>query len=382
MHIYNKIVLALGSNLGDKKQHLQNAINLINNTLGLVTQVSAIYETPSWGFNSYPFYNMCIVIHSHLSAQDLLIALKEIEKNLGRTTKTVLTYEARTVDIDIIYYNDAVINEPHLHIPHREMQNRKFVLVPLNDLQLDWQHPILHKNTADLLTSCTDDSQIKKVDAIELPKNGLNFQHLNFLVIEGNIGSGKTTLSKKIAEDFNGKTILERFNDNPFLPKFYKDEERFAFPLEMSFLADRYSQLNQHLDSFDLFKDLIVADYFIYKSLIFAQVTLQNDEMLLYRSIFDVMYKEIKKPDIYVFLYQNTENLLKNIKKRGRSFEENIKATYLDQITQSYSNFIKTLPKENILIIDVTNKNFVDNHADYLFILEQINNKILAVANR
>lgn len=382
MHIYNKIVLALGSNLGNKKQHLQNAINLINNTLGLVTQASAVYETPSWGFDSYPFYNMCIMVHSHLSAPKLLIALKEIEKKLGRTTKTVINYQARTVDIDIIYFNDEVINQPHLHVPHKEMQHRKFVLVPLNDLQLDWQHPILKKNTTELLNNCTDNSTIKKVDFIELPINELNLQHLNFLVIEGNIGSGKTTLSKKIAEDFNGKTILERFTDNPFLPKFYTDAERYAFPLEMSFLADRYSQLNQHLDSFDLFKDLIVADYFIYKSLIFAQVTLQNDEMMLYRSIFDVMYKEIKKPDIYVFLYQSTENLLKNIKKRGRTYEENIKATYLEQITQSYSDFIKTLPKENILIIDVTHKNFVDNHADYLFILEQINSKILSIANR
>ena len=382
MHTYNKVVLALGSNLGNKKENLQNAINHIHNHIGFVAQASAIYETPSWGFDSFPFYNMCILIHTNLSPEKLLAELKQTEKLLGRKTKTTDNYEARTVDLDIVYFNDLIFDSVDLQIPHKELQNRKFVLVPLNDLIFDWKHPVLQKTTEELLLMCNDESEIKKVDFIDLPKDDFTIGNIKFLAIEGNIGSGKTSLAEKIAQDFNAKTILERFADNPFLPKFYEDQLRYAFPLEMSFLADRYSQLNQGLGQYDLFNDLIIVDYYIYKSLIFAQVTLDTDEALLYRSIFDVMNKETTKPDLYVYLYQNTENLLKNIKKRGRTYEENIQAEYLDNINQSYSEFIKTLPQENVLIIDVSQKDFVENHEDYLEILKLIDDKILSIPNR
>ena len=143
------------------------------------------------------------------------------------------------------------------------------------------------------------------------------------------------------------------------MPKFYEDEERYAFPLEMSFLADRYQQLTDDLAQFDLFKNLIVSDYYIFKSLIFAQVTLHKDEYLLYRKMFDLMYKEITKPDLYVYLYQNTDRLIKNIQKRGREYEQNIGASYLDKIHNGYSNFIKTQQDLNTLVIDVSELDFV-----------------------
>ncbi|RRA95693.1 2-amino-4-hydroxy-6-hydroxymethyldihydropteridine diphosphokinase [Paenimyroides viscosum] len=382
MHTYNKVVLALGSNLGNKKENLQNAVNQIHSRIGFIAQASAIYETPSWGFDSFPFYNMCLLIHTNLSPEKVLTEIKQVEKILGRTAKTSDNYEARTVDIDIVYFNDFVFDSNNLQIPHKELQNRQFVLMPLNDLIFDWKHPVLQKSTQELLLICEDESEIKKVDTINLPKDTFAIGTIRFLAIEGNIGSGKTSLTEKIAQDFNAKPILERFADNAFLPKFYEDQLRYAFPLEMSFLADRYSQLNQGLGQYDLFNDFIIADYYIYKSLIFAQVTLDTDEALLYRSIFDVMNKEITKPDLYVYLYQNTEILLKNIKKRGRSYEENIQANYLNNINQSYSEFIKTLPQENVLIIDVSEKDFVENHEDYLEILKLINDKILSVSHR
>jgi len=194
------------------------------------------------------------------------------------------------------------------------------------------------------------------------------------IAIEGTIGVGKTSLSKMMSDEFNAKVILERFADNPFLPKFYEDEERYAFPLEMSFLADRYQQLSDDLAQFDLFKNLIVSDYYIFKSLIFAQVTLQKEEYLLYRKMFDLMYKEISKPDLYVYLYQNTDRLIKNIQKRGREYEQNIGSDYLDKIHNGYSNFIKTQQNLNTLIIDVSELDFVNNTEDYQFIIDKINN--------
>jgi deoxyadenosine/deoxycytidine kinase len=169
---------------------------------------------------------------------------------------------------------------------------------------------------------------------------------------------------------------LERFADNPFLPKFYEDQNRYAFPLEMSFLADRYKQLSDDLAQFDLFKDFIVADYHIFKSLIFAKITLAEDEYRLYRTLFDIVYREMPKPDLYIYLYQNTERLLENIKKRGRDYEQKIPASYLDKINNGYLDYIKSQTELNVLIIDVSDRDFVKNQEDYLYILDEIQQKI------
>ena len=175
-----------------------------------------------------------------------------------------------------------------------------------------------------------------------------------------------------ISEDFNAKLVLERFADNPFLPKFYEDKERYAFPLEMSFLADRYQQLSDDLAQFNLFKNFIISDYYIFKSLIFAQVTLSKDEYLLYRKMFNLIYKEITKPDLYVYLYQNTDRLLENIKNRGRDFEQNIQADYLKRIHDGYQGFITTQNDLNLLTIDVSELDFVSNKDDYKQIINII----------
>ena len=181
-----------------------------------------------------------------------------------------------------------------------------------------------------------------------------------------------------ISEDFNAKLVLERFADNPFLPKFYEDQSRYAFPLEMSFLADRYQQFMDDTSQFDLFKNFMVSDYDIFKSLIFAKVTLQNEEFNLYRKVFNFMYKEVKKPDIYLYLYQNTERLLANIKKRGRDYEQNIDPAYLERINRGYMDFIKGHPSQNSVILDMENLDFVNNPADYEFILQRLEDNMLS----
>ena len=177
-------------------------------------------------------------------------------------------------------------------------------------------------------------------------------------------------------EKINAKTVLERFADNPFLPKFYKDQNRYAFPLEMSFLADRYQQLSDDLSQFDLFKDFVVADYHIFKSLIFAKVTLQEDEFRLYKTLFDIIYKEMPKPDLYVYLYQNTDRLLQNIKKRGRSYEQDIEAEYLEKINYGYLDYIKSQTDLNVLVIDVSDFDFVEKQEDYIKVLDAIQEKL------
>ena len=376
MNNQSQVILSLGSNLGNRLENIQLAIKFIHQTIATVVKVSSLYETPSWGFDSEPFYNCALVLQTSKNAEQILDEVLELETKLGRVRNNEEGYQSRVIDIDVITYNEEIIDTERLQVPHPHMQNRKFVLLPMRDLNLDWRHPILQKYLPELVQLAEDKSNCKVVQKLEAPLEKINLQQFNYIAIEGNIGAGKTTLSSKIAEDFNAKLVLERFADNPFLPKFYEDQSRYAFPLEMSFLADRYQQLSDDLAQFDLFKDFIVADYHIFKSLIFAKVTLAEDEFRLYKTMFDIIHKEMPKPDLYVYLYQNTEQLLENIKKRGRSYEMQIPAEYLEKINQGYLDFIKTQTNLNVLIIDVSDKDFVNNQEDYIFILEEIEKKI------
>jgi deoxyadenosine/deoxycytidine kinase len=198
---------------------------------------------------------------------------------------------------------------------------------------------------------------------------------LNYIVIEGNIGAGKTTLCKMIAQEYNAKLILEQFADNPFLPKFYNDPEKYSFQLELSFLAERYQQLNQDLTSRDLFKPFTVADYYFMKSLIFAKATLSVDEYNLYRQIFNIIYKSIPRPDLYVYLHVGVQKLKSNILKRGRDYEQGISPEYLSKIQDGYFDFFKQQNDISYLVIDTTNMDFVGNQNDYQIIKDLIFNK-------
>ena len=277
----------------------------------------------------------------------------------------------------ILLYDNAIIDTPDLIVPHLKMYERAFVLKPLADIAPQYYHPVENKDIRNLLQETKNRETLKKSPLKFFKDRQALFAQLQFLAIEGNIGAGKTTLSKMIAQDFNAKLVLERFADNPFLPKFYEDQARYAFPLEMSFLADRYQQFTDDTTQFDLFKNFMVSDYDIFKSLIFAKITLQEDEFNLYRKVFNFMYKEVKKPDIYLYLYQNTERLLENIKNRGRSYEQNIPFEYLEKINRGYMDFIKGHPQQNSIILDLSDMDFVAKSADYHTILEQLEDQIL-----
>ncbi len=187
----------------------------------------------------------------------------------------------------------------------------------------------------------------------------------NFITIEGCIGAGKTTLATKLAERFGGKLILEQFEDNPFLPQFYEDPERHAFPMELYFMAERFQHLKRLLSEADMFTSFTVADFLFQKSLIFANENLNENEAKLYRMLFDMINTTLPKPDIVLYLYAPVEKLLANIKRRGRDYEQNITAEYLENIQQAYLSYFKLQTGNRVVLLDIKDLNIADNEVDF-----------------
>ena len=185
----------------------------------------------------------------------------------------------------------------------------------------------------------------------------MNYQ---FITIEGNIGVGKTTFSKMLAEELSYCVVLEEFADNPFLDKFYNKPERYAFSLELFFMAERYRQMGDLRDK-DIFSKGIVSDYFFVKSKLFAENNLSDDELLLFNRLSEIALKNLPKPDLIIYLHSNVRRLQKNIRKRGRSYEQNISDNYLSNIQNKYLDFFKKHTQFPVLIVDVSEVDFVNN---------------------
>lgn len=196
--------------------------------------------------------------------------------------------------------------------------------------------------------------------------------HYKYIAIEGNIGAGKTSLANRIARELDARLILEEFADNPFLPKFYENPERYAFPLELSFLSERFSQLKKEVGQEDLFAPNIVSDYIISKCQIFAKNNLPDDEYQLFLKMYEIVESSVSKPDLMIYLYQDVDQLLANIKKRGRDYEQKIEASYLENIQRQYLEFIRQHEQQRIVIIDTSGLDFVQNENDYSWIKDQI----------
>lgn len=191
-----------------------------------------------------------------------------------------------------------------------------------------------------------------------------NWKH-SYIAIEGNIGAGKTTLCQKLSSDFNTRLILESFDENPFLSKFYDNPERHAFSVELFFMTERYKQLQESLSPADLFQQFTISDYFFIKTLLFAKQNLKEDEYHLFNKIFNILTTNFPKPDLIVYLHRPIEELLKNIKKRNRSYEQQISTEYLQTIQTAYFDYFRTERDIPILIIDVKDMDFLEDRNSY-----------------
>jgi len=371
----NKVYLSLGSNLGDKIKNLQSAINLIDTNIGDVLSISNVYQTKSEGFKGDDFFNCCICIVTNLSPNFLLDKILEIELIEGRIRSSSNGYESRLIDIDILLYEDRVVNEINLSIPHPRMHLRNFVLYPLSEIAMSKIHPKCNDTIGNLLNKLESTEILKCDKELMLPVLS-KLQLFKNIVIEGNIGVGKTSLSKKLSNDLNKELIIEGFMDNPFLEKYYNNPERYALNVELTFLTDRCRQLNNFNNQMNFFSSGIIADYDIFKSLVFAGVSLNEIDFNLFRNIFYFMTKDLFKSDLVIYLIQSSDQLLKNISKRGRSFEKTISRNYLDKINTAYLKHIKTNSDLNVVYIDVSDLDFVEFDQDYMKLLFRIKNTL------
>ncbi len=185
-----------------------------------------------------------------------------------------------------------------------------------------------------------------------------------YVAIEGLIGAGKTTLAKRFAEHWNGRTVLEEFEDNPFLPRFYEDQQRYAFSVELSFLAQRYHQLKR-VGERSLFEPVTVADYSIGKSLVFASVTLPPDERALFTDLYSIMYGGLPKPDLLVYLHLPMGRVRDRIRSRGRSYEQAIPVEYLERLQEGYLDHLNKSTGQRALAVDIGEHDLLADPAAY-----------------
>ena len=365
----HQAIISLGSNLGNRLELLQRALALIEKEGVKIKTLSSIYETPAWGFNGSPFYNACALIETSKSPKGLLSEFFKIEEKLGRFRKSINGYSARQIDLDLLFYEDNTVSLKDIKIPHPRLHLRNFILVPLVEIAPQWYHPVLKKTSLELLLKSPDKDILEK-----LPFKKWRppiFDTFSYIIIEGNIGVGKTTLAQKIASDYKLSFLKETFAENPYLEKFYNDPVSYSLPVEQFFLKDRMKQTNAFWNQN---KDKTVSDFNIQKSLIFARKNLNDIDFKAYKREFNKVYPNPKLPDIMVYLHNDIETLKGHIKKRGRYFEQNIKNEYLEHIELGYKQFIKSDLPYPVISIHTKNLNFQTNEADYQALLRIIFN--------
>ena len=372
---FNIVYLSLGSNLGDKINNLQTTLNLIDSKVGDVLLISSVYQTKAEGFVGEDFLNCCVSLRTSMEPKILIKELINIESQNGRLRSNRNIYESRSIDIDILFYEDKIINQHNLTIPHPRMNERNFVIKPLLDIAKSKIHPVLNRTISEIDLDLGDTEIIKINDDLVLPVIE-KLKSIKNIVIEGNIGVGKTCLSEKLSKDLNKELILEGYMDNPFLEKYYENPDRYALNVELTFLTDRCRQLSDFNNQISLFSSGLVSDYDIFKSLVFAGISLKKIEYNLFRKIFTYMTKDLFKSNLIIYLLQSTEQLLENIKKRGRGFEKKIDKKYLDKINQGYLNYLKNNSDLNIIYVDVSDLDFVESKTDYFELLYRVKKKL------
>ena len=392
--------IAIGSNLGDREENLQAAVTALSDTDEVqVVAISPVYEaeahTGQPDETAPSFLNAVVSVATTLDPEALLERLLAIEAARARRRDPERRWSPRTLDLDILLFGEATIAGEGLTIPHRQMGERRFVLRPLADLAPNLHVPAPYdRSVSDLLRDCGDTATVFRADnaSLLIPGRSLASQgelwpsldeqpvhrqvnrlpeDLRYVVIEGVIGAGKTTLASLISRRFGARLIKEQFEENPFLERFYEDRERWGFQTQLAFLASRFRQ-QQSLGGRDLFHDVVVSDYAFDKDRIFARLNLTGDELQLYDTMFRIMQPSIPVPDLVVYLQSTTERLMAQIRSRGRTFEKNMDPGYIEALNQAYNAYFFHYDRSPLLIVNAARLDFVENSVDLEELLSQI----------
>ena len=351
------IYLSLGSNMGDRMAFLQLAVGMIEYRIGSIQCISTVYETPPWGFESSPFFNACLGVTSTLSPDEVLTELLAIETFLGRKRTETEGYQARTIDLDILFYKNKVLDTAFLTLPHPRIEQRKFILTPLAEIASDFTHPLFAQTIDELNQNCEDEAEL-----IQLSKKLILPKKKDFIAIEGTIGAGKTAFAHRLNEALKGRLLLERFYDNPYLADFYKDPEAYAILVETAFLEERVNQYNSFFS--EELKLPVIADYSLEKSLLFASKNLSKKDFDAYQKKYFNLTHAQPKPDLVLLLQQTVSQALYNIKQRGRAFEQSIAPAYLNSLENGYKEWRKTTALDYVEL-DLTAVDFVKRPEDF-----------------
>ena len=338
--------IGLGSNMQQPLQQLNNArraMQALPQTR--IVASSSIYQSPALTLDDEPqddYLNAVVELDTGLQPEDLLDALQQIENAQGRTREK--RWGARSIDLDILLYDDRTIHSERLTVPHSEMLNRSFVLLPLYEIAPEIRVP----GSQDLksLMSKRVDEPLKVV--------------------------GKTTLAKKLAHSFGSELLLEGAAENPFMQRFYENPKAAALSTQLFFLLQRARQM-QDLRQQDMFNPVRIADFLMEKDRLFAELTLDDDELKLYEQVYDQLTFDVPQPDLVVYLQAPVEVLLDRIENRGIYHERLIESSYLQRLSDAYVEFFYHYTDAPLLIVNATEVDFANNENDYQQLLQRLN---------
>lgn len=341
--------IGFGSNLGDRKNNIDKAIQLLRETPNVsVERVSTIVETKPLNGTEQPKYLNCVVeIRTSLTAVKLHQQLIRVEDSLGRQRGE--KWASRTIDVDLLLFGNEVINNDTLTVPHSQMYLRSFVLAGLCELNPKLLHPVLNETVDTLAGRLNGGDFALRPDIPQL------------ISIAGNIGAGKTTLSKILAEAFKCRAIFEAYDTNPFLSKVYAGNHDLALDSQLYFLFTRFEQLNPA--SLEKGK-VVVTDYLFQKEQIYAKLTLNAEQLALYQKFYSIVSPTITNPVVVIYLQNPPDQCLERIHKRSRPYEQRIESSFLEAVGAGYEQGLrdwKICPVIRLADFDCFNKNEVDS---------------------
>lgn len=347
-----RFYLGLGSNQEHRLWHLQTAILQLNTEDVRVVGCSKVYENAAQGFQGSPFYNCCVAVDTSYTPSELLSLALELELEHGRERSTAVEgYQDRPLDIDLLVGTES-LHTVALTLPHPRMAQRRFVLEPLEELMRALNDSTHLQTVSTWLSNCEDRSTLTPITYELVCTEQALWKTAKTIVIEGCIGVGKTSLCKLLSERYGLTEHLEAFESNPYLNQFYQDPSAYALPTELYFLADRHQAL-LHLKG----KRGVIADYHISKSKLFAALNLSGEDLVLFNRFFEWSEQLTEAPELYILLDAPTPIIQERIKKRSRSIEKGIEATYLERIREAYHNLHDK--EDERLLIDTTEFDFI-----------------------